>query len=230
MNTSALMIPTTPGIYVIRCTQEAKVYVGSAVNLNLRWKIHLVDLRACKHHSHKLQRAFRRFGAAAFTFEVQEECPPEELIHREQLLLDALDAVDKGYNVCRTAGSRLGMKHTDATRKLLSDKAKKRPPITEETRKKLSQAKKGKPKSEATRRNMSEAASKRPPRSAATIEKHRAAITGRPGHKHPQEHKDYMRDKMLGRVISEETRERIRQSWERRRAVWGASGSPKPVA
>ena len=215
------MIPNTPGIYVIRCSREAKVYVGSAMNLRLRWSLHLVDLRACKHHSHKLQRAFRRFGEAAFTFEVHELCPKTELIQREQLLLDTLGAVDNGYNVCRTAGNRLGMKHTDTTRKLLSEKAKQRPPISEETRKKLSAAQKGKPKSEATKQNMREAAGKRPRRSAATIEKHRQALLGKPGHPHTQEHKDAMREKMKGRVVSEETREKLRLSWERRRANAG---------
>ena len=212
------MIPATSGVYVIRCVREPKIYVGSAVNLALRWKLHLTDLRAGKHHSHKLQRAYRRFGVEAFNFEVVLECPTTDLLGHEQRLLDELRAVDTGYNVCRVAGSRLGMRHSDATRKLLSDKAKQRPPVSQETRDKQSKSLKGLVRSETAKRNMSEAAKRRPPRSAETIEKHRAAITGRPGHPHTEEHKEHMRELMRGRVVSEETRERIRKSWERRRA------------
>ena len=221
-----MMIPSTSGIYVIRCSAEAKLYVGSALNLNLRWQLHLTDLRAGKHHSFKLQRAFHRFGELAFRMEVLQECRPEQLISLEQAALDELHAVDTGYNVCRVAGSRLGMRHTDASRALMSQKARQRPPVTDETRRKQSAASKGKPKSELTKQRMAAAAKKRPPRSLETIEKHRQALTGRSGLPHTEAHKEHMREVMTGRSVSAETRQKIKESWDRRRAQWGPSGSP----
>lgn len=73
-------------IYKITNTRNGKCYVGSTTKPLVRKFHHLARLRAGKHHSPKLQKAFRKYGADAFTFEVIEECAAEDLISREQHL------------------------------------------------------------------------------------------------------------------------------------------------
>ena len=97
------------GVYIIRHTGTWKVYVGSALKMAARFARHLRELTLGLHHSTKLQRAWNKYGARAFVFEVVEEvCDVAELIHREQLWINSLDAYKSGYNECPVAGSRRG--------------------------------------------------------------------------------------------------------------------------
>ena len=114
--------PLSAAIYQIRNTSNGRVYVGSAVRLAKRWKEHLRDLRAGRHHSQKLQYAWNKYGEAAFCFEVLEHVEGKDaLLQREQAWIDSLNAASRtNYNVCGTAGSQLGMKASEATRKKLS--------------------------------------------------------------------------------------------------------------
>lgn len=138
------------GIYSITNTITNKVYVGSAVNIDLRWKEHLNDLRKNKHHSIKLQRAFVKYGEANFIFDVIMLCDKSELIVNEQTFIDQLESYKKGYNSCPVAGSRLGSKQSEETKNKIRVKLKGRPSpkkgttASAETRVKLSKARKDK--------------------------------------------------------------------------------------
>ena len=111
------------GIYAIRNTVNNKHYVGSAVYLTQRFCDHKKRLRARKHHSIKLQRAWNKHGEESFSFEVlQLVQEKKELIATEQEWIDRLNAAGRrsGYNVSPTAGSCLGVKHGSATRAKMS--------------------------------------------------------------------------------------------------------------
>ena len=58
------------GIYAIRNLVTQKKYVGSAVCVSKRVDQHIRSLRRGRHHSIKLQRAWDKYGAAAFEFVV----------------------------------------------------------------------------------------------------------------------------------------------------------------
>lgn len=104
------------GVYVIRNAVNGKVYVGSAVNIYNRWCVHKHGLTRGIHHSVKLQRAWSKHGAGAFTIETLEVCLREHLLEREQAWIDRLGATtSSGYNVCRVAGSSLGRKFSPET-------------------------------------------------------------------------------------------------------------------
>ena len=109
--------PKLPGIYAIRNTANGKCYVGSAVNIALRWKLHRINLAAGKHHSKPLQRAWGKYGATAFAFEVLELTELVSLIAREQHWIGQLSslATQAGYNVAPNAGSILGIKRSAET-------------------------------------------------------------------------------------------------------------------
>ena len=78
------------GIYKIKNIVNNKVYIGSAVNLYIRWHNHKSQLNKKKHHSIKLQRAWNKHNELSFVFEIIEECEKEKLIEREQYYIDLL--------------------------------------------------------------------------------------------------------------------------------------------
>lgn len=139
------------GIYKIRNSINGKFYIGSAVNILKRWNLHLHYLRRGEHHSQHFQRAFVKYGEAAFQLEVIETTLPTRsvLLAREQFYLDAFGPFKNfGYNVCPKAGSRLGLKHSASTKKKMSEvfrgrtpwnKGKKRPPFSDKWKKKHGQ-------------------------------------------------------------------------------------------
>lgn len=113
------------GVYLITCTANGKVYVGSAVNLAKRWSEHRRGLDHDKHHCRHLQNAWNKYGATAFKWSVLELVSTEGLtteeirailIAREQFYIDSHDATRHGFNDAPTAGSRLGSKASAETR------------------------------------------------------------------------------------------------------------------
>ncbi len=118
-NRSATM---TCGIYCITNTKNKKRYIGSAVNIAARWKMHRGDLRRGEHHSGHLQAAWKKYGEAVFRFEIVTTCEPEQLLEQEQFWIDAFQTADDryGYNIAPKAGSSLGIKRRPETRAKVS--------------------------------------------------------------------------------------------------------------
>jgi group I intron endonuclease len=129
------------GIYAIVNKVNGNQYIGSSCNVKYRWRQHLHLLHKGKHHSVHLQHAWNFYGENTFDFVVLVECSDSELIELEQSYIDALCPV---YNICVTAGSRLGVGHTEETKeKLRQANLGKR--YSEETKAKHSASRKGKP-------------------------------------------------------------------------------------
>lgn len=97
------------GIYQITNLHNGKSYVGSAVSFSKRWKEHLRQLSNGNHHSAVMQRAWNKYGEAAFGFKKLLVCAKEDLLWFEQR---ALDSLKPAYNICKIAGSVLGYRHT----------------------------------------------------------------------------------------------------------------------
>ena len=91
------------GIYQIRNMINGKRYVGSSVNLRDRKNEHFNDLEKNNHHSVYLQRAFNKYRADSFVFEILEYAPriKEVLLNLEQHQID----IKSEYNMCKVAGS-----------------------------------------------------------------------------------------------------------------------------
>src|SRR5262245_53327028 len=111
-------LPTTSGIYVIKCSANEKIYVGSTVNFRNRWQEHCRRLRAGRHKNPHLQNAWYQYGADAFEFTVLEECERAHLVEREQHYLDTLQPFKpRGFNIARGAYSvMLGRSPSPETR------------------------------------------------------------------------------------------------------------------
>lgn len=92
-----------------------------------------------------------KYGIENLCFQLIELCEPELLIATEQKWIDFYDSQDLLFNICKTAGSSLGYKHTPETKEILKNKI-----ITEETKKKYSDWQKGVPKSEEIKEKWSD--------------------------------------------------------------------------
>lgn len=112
----------TCGVYEIVNKVNGKRYVGSAVNLASRWRVHRHHLRQNKHHSIALQRAWNKYGEDSFDCLLIEKCNKEDLLATEQFHLDC----GYDYNSSPTATSSLGIRRSEETKKKCSDAIKKK--------------------------------------------------------------------------------------------------------
>ena len=209
------------GIYEIRNTLNGHVYIGSAVDIDRRWKNHISDLRNNKHHSGHLQNAFNKYGRPAFVFSVVELCSPEILIEREQYYLDSQRPE---YNISPTAGRPLGIKRSKETIQKMSKANTGKPgwwtgkTLYPETKKKLSEMlkgntrHKGKKHSEETRQKISSSH-----KGVALSEEHRINIgKAIKGKTRSLESKQKTSNALKGRIISDEWRQKLsvsRKTW-----------------
>lgn len=143
------------GIYKITNATNGKFYIGSTNNLRKRKREHFGALRKGKHVNNHLQRSFNKHGEGNFKFEIIEIITDiSTLLAVEQKYLDELKSYDMtiGYNICPiTSGGGLkgelhyyyGKHLLDSTKAKISQ-ALMGHEVTEETRKKLSLAGKGK--------------------------------------------------------------------------------------
>lgn len=106
------------GIYKIYNLISEKFYIGSAIDIKSRWRIHRHKLNKNKHVNKFLQSSWNLHSEEAFKFIMIEECSKEVLANREQFWLDATQCYNRniGYNLNKIANSMLGFKHTEETK------------------------------------------------------------------------------------------------------------------
>lgn len=141
-----------PGIYKIENLVNGAVYIGSAVNLSERHRLHRLTLHSGTNHNKHLQNAWNKYGENNFMFSIIEIVHhPHNLIQQEQLWMNYYDVMNVGYNLCPFAESQLGFKHSEEAKKRMSD-AKKGDKhfnygksLSTETRTKISAARRNNP-------------------------------------------------------------------------------------
>ena len=156
------------GIYYIFNLVNGKFYIGSAKSVEDRIREHFVALEKNYHTNKHLQFAYNKYGGDNFEIVLLEECNKEDLLICEQQYLDKYWNSGILYNLCPTAGSTLGFKHSEHSIKKMRDSQKGNKNSTgavrsEETRRKLREANIGKSSgnkgnvySEKTKQRMSE--------------------------------------------------------------------------
>ena len=113
------------GIYSIKNIQNNKIYIGSSIAIERRWKEHLNKLRLNKHENRRLQNSWNKYGEEAFKFNILEIVEPTKdlILSREQFFIDQYKSYDKlfGFNLFKIAGSPQGTLWTEEQKANLSE-------------------------------------------------------------------------------------------------------------
>lgn len=164
------------GIYKLYWENNPYFYYGQALNIKRRFSCHKETMRKGKHKNKKIQNIYNKYGYPKY--EVLEICSKEELYLKEQYYIDkyitethccnllSIASSSKGYKQSdetkeKNRLARIGMfdgennpfygkKHTEETKKKISEqrKGKKYP--------KLAEVKRGKKASDETKKKLSE--------------------------------------------------------------------------
>ncbi len=170
------------GIYQIESNE--KRYIGSTTrSFKERWREHLKQLRDGTHENCHIQNTYSKYGEKSFKFSILEI-----IEERERIILIEQNYLDKlvpEFNMCEIAGNTLGYKfteeqkqklsrarrgnkngmgnknwlgrkHTAETRRKMSDAQKGRT-FSEESLQKMSKTRKGRKHTDETKRKLSEA-------------------------------------------------------------------------
>jgi len=147
------------GIYQIENTIDGKRYIGSTIDLERRFIEHVDSLQKENHANRYLQRAWLKYGENSFKFSILLYCSKENLLFYEQRALDVINSL---YNICPIAGSKLGTIYSEESKRRISEAKKGYPawnkgiPRTEEEKRKMSESHKGQPLSEEHKFRISE--------------------------------------------------------------------------
>lgn len=134
------------GVYRIVNNVNYKLYIGSSIHVNRRIYTHIQALNGKYHGNTHLQNAWDKYGGENFSFETIEiiDGSEEDIRKREQYWLDYYRSYDYnlGYNMSHYAIGGGGYEVSDDTRKKLSE-AHKGKTHSEKTKKKMSEIKQG---------------------------------------------------------------------------------------
>jgi len=117
------------GIYLFWLLDDpTKIYVGSAINLKKRFYTHYNNSLINNNHP-KFYNCVKKYGWSNFGFLILELIEDKSLlIEKENILLNKIfnnpSFIDNSLNILKFGNSWLNNKHSDKTKKLISDKMK----------------------------------------------------------------------------------------------------------
>lgn len=173
------------GVYQIQSKiKPERIYIGSSICIDNRWKSHLKALRKNKHHSLKLQRHFNKYRDIDLQFSILLVCESKDLIKVEQYFINSYKPY---FNTCKIAGSTLGFKFSKESKEKLSLLAMGNKRCI------------GRAMSEEKKRQMSE------------------ERKGKIFFIHTEQSKLKLSKAFKDKPLSEETKQKFREGWEKRR-------------
>jgi len=113
------------GVYLWTNLINGKCYIGSAIDLSDRLKFYFSTKameNSLKNSQSYIYNALLKYGHSNFSLTILEYCSPDICIEREDYYLSSLP---HEYNILQKAGSSLGHKHSEESKKIMSDIAKK---------------------------------------------------------------------------------------------------------
>lgn len=201
-------------MYAVTHKDSGKRYIGKSNNIAARWAAHRKDAKHSRGYA--IHHAIRKYGLDAFDFEVLEFCDSDaDALEAETYWIRWYDTMaPNGYNL--TVGGEGGERSAETRRKL--SEALKGKPKSKEHRRKLSEANAGVKLSPERVEILRQAAKKRPPVSEETRRRKSASLRGR---KLSPEHVEKLKTCRPNWRPSEETRRKMRESqlarWARKR-------------
>lgn len=212
------MFSKESGIYCFENIVNGKKYIGKAKNLNRRISCHFSNLRRNKDDSCALQNAWNKYKEENFKVWVVEMCEYSFVDEREIFWIRELNShISKnGYNISYGGqASMRGRNHASQAKQKMSDAHRDRPPISDEQRKRMSEAQKGKTISEETRKKISLANSgdKNPNYGKTTSDEKKEKISkANTGKKRTKEQRLRCSINSKGRIHTEESKKKISES------------------
>jgi group I intron endonuclease len=173
------------GVYQIKNTITGDFYIGSSCDIRKRIWQHRKELLGNKHGNPHLQNSWNKRGEQAFEFTTILFCDIESKLYYEQVLIDGLKPA---YNIAANAAAPWqGLHLSDETRAKMS-KSQMGRKQTDEAKRKISEARKGKPNGRLGKRLSDETRAK--------------MSASQSGESHPN----------FGKHLSEETRAKISEA------------------
>lgn len=128
------------GIYSIT-SPTGRIYIGQSIDIERRWKEHKYR---STNNTTKLYESFKKYGVEKHIFEIIEVCRKEDLNQRERYWQETLNAVSQGLNYILTeTDTKPRVNYLTEEHKANISKGKTGQSISPETRKKISEANKG---------------------------------------------------------------------------------------
>lgn len=130
------------GIIYKATSPSGKSYVGQTrYGLRERWRDHIYDaVDPNKDHCKLLNRAIRKYGGHTFELEILMECDNDELNHYEELYINHCNSIKPyGYNLTYGGANT----HLEETKQKISETLKGRPKSYESLLKRSQTKKKG---------------------------------------------------------------------------------------
>ena len=142
------------GIYMIQNKVNNKMYIGQAVDIEKRWNDHIWNLNNKRNENRHFINAWYKYGEENFKFTILLECKESDLNMYEEYYIFELMTYDPrvGYN--KNYGGDSGRPTEEAKRKM--SEAQKGKQLSEEHKRKISESQKGKQLSEEHKRKISE--------------------------------------------------------------------------
>lgn len=193
----------TCGIYMIQNKVNNKMYIGQAVDIERRWNDHIWNLNNKRNENRHFINAWYKYGEENFKFTILLECKESDLNMYEEYYIFELMTYDPrvGYN--KNYGGDSGRPTEEAKRKM--SEAKKGKQLSEEAKRKISEANKGEKNSFYGRHHSEEAK--------------RKMSESKKGRHHSEEHKRKLSESRkgeksywYGKHLSEETKRKLSES------------------
>lgn len=91
-------VPSTSGVYIIKCIPNKKIYVGSCCDLHAKLKLYKNDLEYKKHRVEGLNQDIKKYGIDNICLDILCTCGSDIRTIIERYYIKKYDAISLGYN------------------------------------------------------------------------------------------------------------------------------------
>ncbi|SFC13993.1 GIY-YIG nuclease family protein [Clostridium uliginosum] len=98
MNIELNKIPILPGVYIIKCLDNKRMYIGSAKNLQTRFRTYKSQLKYANHKVEQLNDDIKKYGLDNIEIDILCTCTGRVRTIIERYYIKHYNAISLGYN------------------------------------------------------------------------------------------------------------------------------------